>query len=182
MRNIDDILYTCAHKRAITYTIHKLVKDPTIRDALLKHTRYHDSDKLLLYSLIDPEIAHIYHREHANHHMENNLKKMPFDKIEAVFDYESAGYTKEDKPLNAYDFIKRFIPEHMDELLPIMETFKIATSYENTPDDPDWKAFNESLPEINETYAMAEIIQYIIDRPEQAKILFNYAKSIENLK
>lgn len=177
LKNKEKILYTCKHRRALVYTIQKLVMDEAVRKLLLEQVKYHDLDKSLLLLLVDAEVASKYHKAHAKHHMENDIPKSRYDKIEAVLDYESAGYTKPDKPLNAYDTIQKRKPELAGVLIPILNEFDIAKSYKNTPNDTDWLAFNQSFPEITEQYALAEIISYILDEitKEQVREAFGYA-------
>lgn len=179
MKNADKILYTCLHRRAMVYVIKKLIREPYMQKRLLKRAESHDLDKSLLCLFVDKKTASRYHRQNSSHHMENNIFKIDLDKIEAVLDYECAGYTKPDKPRNAYDTIQELKPELMDELLPIMQMLGIAKSYSNTPDDPDWIDFNQQLPEITEEYAMAEIIQYVMqdETKNNAYIVLDYAKT-----
>jgi hypothetical protein len=59
-----------------------------------------------------------------------------------VLDWESARYTKPDKPLNAYDTLYAYYPEMSDVILPILEEIGIAKS--NTPMELDvLEAINE---------------------------------------
>ena len=45
-----------------------------------------------------------------------------------VLDWESARYTKPDKPLNAYDTLVNYYPQMTDVILPILEQMGIAAS------------------------------------------------------
>ena len=55
------------------------------------------------------------HRSISTHH-DNDLEKTDIDWIEMLLDWESARYTKEDKPLNAYDTLIKFYPHLKDKL------------------------------------------------------------------
>ena len=43
-----------------------------------------------------------------------------------ALDWESARYTKEDKPLNAYDTLYKYYPELEKQILPILKEWGIA--------------------------------------------------------
>ncbi len=43
-----------------------------------------------------------------------------------ALDWESARYTKEDKPLNAYDTLCKYYPELEKQILPILKEWGIA--------------------------------------------------------
>lgn len=71
-----------------------------MKDVLLRRAEFHDIDKVMLYLITTKKNASFIHRAYSVHHMENSDIKCIIDIFEAVMDYESAGYTKEDKPLN----------------------------------------------------------------------------------
>lgn len=67
----------------------------------------HDLDKVFLYLFLGKKLTHNLHRFWSRHHLHNGDIK---NKIEAAFDWESARYTKPDKPLDAFDTWKKYYP------------------------------------------------------------------------
>lgn len=68
---------------------------------------FHDFDKLCLYPILGVRLTKKLHHLWSAHHYRNGDIK---DKVQAVFDWESARYTKPDKPLDAYDTWKKLYP------------------------------------------------------------------------
>lgn len=129
--NIPKLKYTYQHRQAFRYTAETILKGTKYLDPILQRAEYHDLDKSLLLTLIPKSEASEIHRSIAQHHMENSLPKNTIDLVEALVDYECAGYTKLDKRLNAYDTIKKFNKNNSNELLTIAEELGINYSYEN---------------------------------------------------
>ena len=50
----------------------------------------------------------------------NNMKKTRSDYIEMIIDWECARFTKPDKPLDAYQTMKKFYPDLESRILPLM--------------------------------------------------------------
>lgn len=68
----------------------------------------HDIDKIFLYPFLGKRLTHKLHRAVSSHHYRNgNIT----NKVEAAFDWESARFTKPDKPLDAYDTWKSYYPD-----------------------------------------------------------------------
>ena len=114
------IVYTLKHKIAFLKVEKKLIGKNTIKGVL------HDIDKPFLYLFcfwLSCEKIHKMHRKYSKHHVNNNLKKTQADLIETVIDWECARFTKSDKPLNAYDTLMRFYPEHKKTYLPIIKKY-----------------------------------------------------------
>lgn len=63
-----------------------------------------------------------------------------------VLDWESARYTKPDKPLNAYDTLLYYYPSMENEIMPVLEMMEIASS--NLPMDEDILEYANSLNDI----------------------------------
>ena len=99
MKNLEHIKYTYKHRKIVIKLGEKYFPD---NQELMTKLRYHDLDKLFLYLFYDKKDVSRLHRDLTSHH-ENNLHKNELDYIEMVLDWESARYTKPDKPLNAYD-------------------------------------------------------------------------------
>ena len=87
---------------------------------------FHDFVKMINIAIFGDKIATKIHRKFSNHHahmrymsiMYNDglrvyTKKMPYgrfikNKVEAAIDWESARFTKPDKPLNAFETWKKY--------------------------------------------------------------------------
>lgn len=79
----------------------------------------HDTDKLVLYSMYSKNEASSLHRKHSMHHLPNSLVSSS-NIVDTIIDFECARFTKEDKPLNAYNTIKSYYPQHYDILKPYL--------------------------------------------------------------
>jgi len=62
------------------------------------------------------------HRRYSRHHVESIRKK---NYEEMVIDWECARFTKPDKPLNAYETMKKYYPEEEFNILPILKKLKL---------------------------------------------------------
>lgn len=131
MKNKEHIEYTYKHRKVVMLLAKKYFKE---NRELLEQIKYHDLDKLYMYLFYDKKTASKIHREQTKHHT-NDLEKSYFDYIEMVLDWESARYTKPDKPLNAYDTLYSYYPEMIDIILPILKEMGIDKS--NIPMDAD---------------------------------------------
>ena len=142
MRNFDYCEYTYRHRRAIEYLIDKIFDDGPLKEAMKRRAIAHDVDKLVMYQMMDKEEASRWHTQTARHHMTNGAPKTMYDKLEAILDYESAAYTKPDKPLNAFDTINmlfnkgKMTAEIKDDLIELCRAFGLASSY-TVLDDKD---------------------------------------------
>ena len=141
MKNKEYIEYTYKHRKVVKLLAEKYFPD---NQELLEQIEQHDLDKLYTYLFYDKKIASKTHREQNRHHV-NDLEKNHLDHIEMVLDWESARYTKPDKPLNAYDTLYAYYPEMSDVILPILEEIGIAKS--NTPMELD---ILEAINELNQ--------------------------------
>lgn len=180
MLNKKYLEYTFMHRKAFLFVVNKLIKNPVDKDIMLIRAKWHDLDKAFLYTLIDKKTASAYHRRTAPHHMEplNETPKDKYDIMEAVFDFECAGYTKEDKPLNAYDTIRKYSYTHTNEMMKVIRELGIAESYRNTPHDPEWLTFLEQQPKITYENMQRDIYLWIFKKQDMAKNAFNFANSI----
>lgn len=117
---LQKIAYTLNHKKAFLQVEKKLRGKNTLRGY------FHDVDKPFLYAILwwlDKKEIQEMHRSHSKHHVGNNLKKSKEDLLDAVIDWECARLTKPDKPLNAYETLMKFYPEHKDVFLPIIKEY-----------------------------------------------------------
>ncbi len=131
MKNKEYIEYTYKHRKVVMLLAKKYFSD---NKELLQQVELHDLDKLYTYLFYDKKTASKLHREQTPHHV-NDLEKTYLDYIEMVLDWESARYTKPDKPLNAYDTLYAYYPEMVDVILPILQEMGIAKP--NTPMEED---------------------------------------------
>lgn len=131
MRNRDYIDYTYKHRIVVKLLAEKYFPNNV---ELLEQVELHDLDKLFTYLFYDKKVASKLHREQNAHHA-NGIEKTDLDYKEMVLDWESARYTKPDKPLNAYDTLYAYYPEMEDVILPILQDMGIAQA--NTPMEED---------------------------------------------
>lgn len=154
MKNIDKLLYTYKHRKIVLMLAKKYYNNKELLDQLEKH----DLDKMFLLLLFDKKLLKGIHRSISNHH-DNDLPKTELDYVEMILDWESARYTKEDKPLNAYDTLVKYYPHLENELLPIMKEMKLDKS--NTDKEPDIVEYAKTLEDASEDDVKEELIQYI---------------------
>lgn len=101
-------IYTLYHKQAfmaLTFDFYEVIVTPEI---------LHDTDKLVLYGLIDYKNASGLHKDFSSHHYGSLAKEFYVE--EAIIDYECARFTKPDKPLNAYETVMRLRPPESHDL------------------------------------------------------------------
>lgn len=119
-QRLDYTLYTLRHKLAFLRVEKQLRGKNTLSGFL------HDAEKPLLYLFcfwLSLKQIKEFHRKHNKHHVENDLPKSQEDLLDAVIDWECARQTKPDKPLNAYQTLMKFYPQHQDEYLPIIQKY-----------------------------------------------------------
>lgn len=154
MKNFEKLVYTYKHRKLLNYLAKKYFDNEQL-DERLKH---HDMDKMYLLLFYDKKYIESYHREMSTHH-DNDLKKTELDYIEMVLDWESARYTKEDKPLNAYDTMYKFYPHLEEEILPILK--KIGLDKSTLEKEKDIMDYTKGLSNITEQDIKKELIEYI---------------------
>ena len=171
MKNMQWCIYTYRHRKAFEYCVRKLIKEPALRDEMLRRARIHDMDKMIMYLFLDQKEAQEIHVKTKPHHLENQLPRTYEDYVETVIDYECAPYTKPDKPLNACDFTKLLLDRKVldeetgEKLIGIMEKLGIANSDSYT-DDAEGQAYISGLPEVTEEMIYEEILCYVNDNPD----------------
>lgn len=168
MKNLEYCKYTYRHRRALEYLVNKLIKSEDEKNIMLKRIKKHDMDKMLMYQFLEKENASKLHREYASHHLENNPEKDYFDMLEAIFDYEVAGYTKPDKPLNAYDTIIQYKKDKISDnlfkhLMSILKEFGMDKSYSVT-EDKEGMEYLSQFNEVTEEMIQEELLNYILER------------------
>lgn len=180
MLNKSYLQYTFLHKQALIFVIQKHIKDAELKARLLQRAKWHDLDKAFLYTKIPKKLASAYHRTHSAHHADivNTMSKAYDDLLEAVMDYECAGYTKADKPLNAYDTLNTYDFHYKDEMLNITHALGIDHSYQNTPDNVEWQEFQKSMPKITDEYMINSIHEWLFQFPDKAKEYMDYVDRV----
>lgn len=166
MKNFEWCVYTYKHRIAFEYVARKHIKDEELLEKMLKRRKYHDLDKQLMYQFLDWKTCIDYHVMHEPHHLDNDMDKSFEDLVETVIDFESAPYTKPDKPLNAYDFVHKLVEweliskERAKDLYEIMHELGIDSSYDITK-DANCQEFVNSIGEITEEMILLEIMDYV---------------------
>lgn len=155
MKNLEHIKYTYKHRKIVIKLAEKYFKD---NEELLEKVKYHDLDKLFLYLFYDKKQVSKIHRDLTSHH-ENDLEKTDLDYIEMVLDWESARYTKPDKPLNAYDTLINYYPNMSNEILPILKEMGIDAC--NLPMEEDILELAHSLDNVSNEDIVNELKESI---------------------
>ena len=155
MKNKDYIEYTYKHRKIVIYLAKKYFKT---NKELLEKVKLHDLDKLFMYLFYEKESASDIHRD-MNFHHQNKLPKSELDYMEMVLDWESARYTKPDKPLNAYDTLYRFYPGLEEHILPILK--ELGIDKPNLPMEEGVWEYTQSIVNVNKEDIKNEIIEYL---------------------
>ena len=154
MKNLDKLIYTYKHRKIVYFLGEKYSNNKELLEQLTKH----DLDKMFLLLFYDKDVVKKVHRDTSSHH-DNDLEKTKLDYIEMVLDWESARYTKPDKPLNAYDTLYDFYPHLVDKIVPILEEFNI--NYSSTEMEEDVVEYVNSLGEVSENDIKKELVRSI---------------------
>lgn len=154
MKNFDKLVYTYKHRKVLNYLAKKYFDSEDLNERL----KCHDMDKMYLLLFYDKKNIESYHRNMATHH-DNDLEKNELDYIEMVLDWESARYTKADKPLNAYDTMYKFYPHLEERILPILK--QIGLDKSTLEKEEDVMNYTQSLSNITEEAIKNELIEYI---------------------
>ena len=155
MKNKEYIEYTYKHRKIVIYLAKKYFKK---NKDLLKKVELHDLDKLFMYLFYEKESASDIHRDMISHH-QNSIPKTELDYMEMVLDWESARYTKPDKPLNAYDTLIKYYPDMEDNILPILKSIGIDKS--GLPMEEDVWEYTQSISEVTLDDIKKEFITYV---------------------
>lgn len=164
MKNLEHIKYTYKHRKIVIKLAEKYFKD---NEELLEKVKYHDLDKLFLYLFYEKKQVSKIHRDLTSHH-ENALEKTDLDYIEMVLDWESARYTKPDKPLNAYDTLINYYPNMSNEILPILNEMGIDAS--NLPMEKDILELAHSLDNVSNEDIVNELKESITLMTDKSKV------------
>ena len=155
MKNQEHIEYTYKHRKIVNLLAKKYFGN---NEELLKKIESHDLDKLFMYLFYSKSDVSRIHRDLVPHH-DNEKEKTYLDYIEMVLDWESARYTKPDKPLNAYDTLCKYYPNMENEILPILKEMGIDQS--NLPMEEDILEYANGMKDISIEDIKAEMKEYI---------------------
>ena len=114
-KRIEYVKYTLDHRKALQ----RLAKEKGYSFP------FHDLDKVFLYPFLGKHYTQILHRTWSRHHYRNGDIK---DKVQAAFDWESARFTKADKPLDAFDTWKKYYAD-----VDMAPTLKMLGLYHEKP-------------------------------------------------
>ena len=156
MKNESNLKYTYKHRKVVMYLANKYIKEN--KDAILDKMKNHDLDKMFMYLFYEKRDVSQMHRKLSSHH-DNEIEKDYMDYVEMVLDWESARYTKPDKPLNAYDTLYKYYPAMEEKIMPILKEFKIDKS--NLPMEDDVLEYANSISEVSIEAIKRELLNYI---------------------
>lgn len=114
MKRIDNIKYVIQHRKEVQ----RIAKEKGLSFP------FHDFWKMINIALFGDKIATKLHRAFSGHHAHlysdgiATFRDIP-NKEEAAIDWESARFTKPDKPLDAYDTWKKYYYD-----IPMEETLR----------------------------------------------------------
>ena len=122
--------YTLNHKQAVIAMYMELCDriNPNGQITVPSSIVYHDTDKLVTYALLPKDEASAMHKRLAPHHMGN--QRSPADIIDTVIDYESARFTKPDKPENAWGTVCGKYPVYRGLVLPYVTALGLTEEHQ----------------------------------------------------
>ncbi len=154
MKNFDKLVYTYKHRKILTYLAEKYYNN----EELIKQLENHDMDKMYSLLFYDKKDINKFHRALSTHH-DNDIPKTELDYVEMILDWESARYTKDDKPLNAYDTLIKFYPHLEDQILPLLK--KMGMDKSTLEKEEDIVEYANTLSNVTEDDIKKELIQYV---------------------
>ena len=160
MDNLESIKYTYKHRKVVDFLAKKYLSKKEYK-LIYPQIKLHDFDKMMSYLFYPRETCKVIHRDNSAHHVGNDIKKSRLDYLEMIFDWESARYTKPDKPLNAYDTLIRFYKDEEEHILPLLKELKLDK--EGTEMEEDVKEYVSTLSDDIESIEKETIdnIKYI---------------------
>ena len=154
---IDRIKYTLMHRRAIKAVMEIYVLEED-KEEVMKRYLVHDMDKVLMNLLDIPgdEIKKI-HRSSKSHHYIDGKEYSRIDYIEMIIDWESARYTKDDKPLNAKNTLIKYYNNIYGEIMPLLREMGL----DNDSDEKDERVIKLINYNLSDEDIKNEIDQYV---------------------
>ena len=149
--NYHHIAYTYLHRQEIF----KLGDNLKINAREL--FAHHDIDKMAAYLFATKKEVHDMHVAMTEHHNRNTTNEKAL--LEMMFDWESARFTKPDKPLNAYDTLLKYYEHMTPVMLPLLVKYGIdkPTDYSQAITEND---FNQKLNAVNPQCILNELCTY----------------------
>ena len=118
--NLHKMRYTYLHRQAIFTLAEKLGIDAT-------PYLTHDTEKYFMYLWLEEDVTRECHRILNRHH--DYDKSVAIDRetlVEMMLDWESARFSKPDKPRNAYDTLYKWMPVEMHEqMAPLLKEYNL---------------------------------------------------------
>ena len=158
-QNLDYIKYTFLHRKALF----SVAEEHSINAESLY--RYHDLDKVINYLFLSKQEAHEMHVTMQEHHNRKSNEHKAL--LEMVLDWESARFTKPDKPLNAYDTLVRYYPEMIERVLPLLRVYSL-----DTPTDYNEVVTIQQYNELANSVSISDICNEIL----------SYVKHVKHIK
>jgi len=119
VENQKKIQYIIEHRNAIA----KL--EMALRGKVSTATVFHDFDKIIMLRIgIKPKLAKHFHRFWSKHHVRSFWSARKKDVWGMFLDWESARFTKPDKPLAAVEFARKTKPEYVEIMMLFEDRYK----------------------------------------------------------
>lgn len=118
----------------------------------------HDLNKYILYLVYDKQTVTDAHRLISSHHDREatDIKVL----TEMLLDWESARYTKSDKPFNAYDTLHKFYPDMIDRLEPLLIKYNINEPTKDI-ENRDISKLNKEIESVDYKNIQSELEEYL---------------------
>lgn len=118
----------------------------------------HDLNKYILYLVYDKQTVTDVHRLISSHHDREATDVSIL--TEMLLDWESARYTKLDKPLNAYDTLHKFYPDMIDRVEPLLTKYGIDKPTKDI-ENRDISKLNKEIESIDYRDIQSELEEYL---------------------
>lgn len=118
----------------------------------------HDLNKYVLYLVYDKQTVTDVHRLISSHH---DREATDIEVLtEMLLDWESARYTKSDKPFNAYDTLHKFYPDMTYRLEPLLIKYSINEPTKDI-EDRDISKLNKEIESVDYKDIQSELEEYL---------------------
>ena len=162
MDNFEDLVYTYKHRKIVMFLADYYFDN----QELIERVKKHDMDKMFLMLFFEKKQIKELHVSTSSHH-DNDVPKTDLDYMEMILDWESARYTKDDKPLNAYDTLYKYYSHLEDKILPILKS--IGLDYSTFDKEPAVVEFAKTVENPTIEDIKRELIDYINDNVTKSK-------------
>lgn len=148
---LDDMKYTYLHRQEMARIAGELGID-------WKEYVYHDCDKMVMMLFHTDEELTKEHRETEKHH--DHMAWSESVLVEMMLDWESARFTKPDKPLNALGTLEKWYPEMKGRMLPVLKKYGLGD--EVISDAISQEDFDKKASEVSIHYLVSTIKEYVL--------------------